>query len=250
MEANPIPSEPEHPVEAPQLVNLSETTVAKDGNVFAVTLPDGSLPIGEDHPLGVYSDDCRVLSGHELRIGGARPLLLVRSESSGASVVHELTNPPLELDGGRTLPLQTLRVRLERTLDGAGAHGRADHRALLRARAGGGGARDRRRRGPRADAGHPRDRAARAQPGSGRTRRERHPVRAHRPRRRRPLVDGHGRPRPGAGRPRCASRCTSSPAATPALDADVRVRHRARDRRRAADARPGHDRAGARSTTS
>jgi glycogen debranching enzyme len=111
----------EDPVlEAPHLVNLSETTVAKDGNVFSVTMHDGSLPVGEDHPLGVYADDCRVLSGHELRIGGVRPLLLVTSESSGAAVVHELTNPPLALDDGRVLPLQTLRVRLERTLDSAG----------------------------------------------------------------------------------------------------------------------------------
>jgi glycogen debranching enzyme len=107
--------------EAPHLVNLSETTVAKEGNVFSVTLHDGSLPVGEDHPLGVYADDCRMLSGHELRIGGARPRLLVTSESTGAAVVHELTNPPLALGVGRVLPLQTLRIRIERTLDGAGA---------------------------------------------------------------------------------------------------------------------------------
>jgi hypothetical protein len=125
VERNLTPSELEqtgNPVDrAPQLVNLSEMTVAKDGNVFAVTRPDGSLPVGEEHPLGVYADDCRVLSGHELRVGGVRPLLLVRSESSGAEVVHELTNPPLTFDGGRVLDLQTLRIRLERTLDAAGA---------------------------------------------------------------------------------------------------------------------------------
>lgn len=75
--------------EAPHLVNLSETTVAKEGNVFSVTLHDGSLPFGEDHPLGVYADDCRVLSGHELRIGGSTPRLLVTSEPTGAAVVHD-----------------------------------------------------------------------------------------------------------------------------------------------------------------
>ena len=113
---------PDEPVsEAPHVVNLDETTVAKDGNVFSVTLHDGSLPLGGDHPLGVYADDCRVLRGHELRIAGVTPRLLVTSESSGAAVVHELTNPPLALADGGTLPLQTLRIRLERRLDGAGA---------------------------------------------------------------------------------------------------------------------------------
>ena len=106
--------------EAPHLVNLSETTVIKDGNVFGVTARDGSLPIGEDHPLGVYRDDCRVLSGHVLRVSGVRPRLLVTSETTGSSAIHELTNPPLTLPDGRVLPLQTLRIRLERGVDALG----------------------------------------------------------------------------------------------------------------------------------
>jgi glycogen debranching enzyme len=101
--------------------DLTHTTVLKDGNAFLVSTPAGDLPLEGEHPLGLYRDDCRFLSGHELRVGGARPGLLVASETTGAAAVHELTNPDLELPGGRTLALQTLQVRVERTLGGEAA---------------------------------------------------------------------------------------------------------------------------------
>jgi glycogen debranching enzyme len=97
-------------------VDLAETVVVKAENVFAVTRRDGSIPVGEPHPLGVYRDDCRHLSAHSLRLGGARPRLLVASAASGSEAVHELTNPALTLPEGTVLPLQTLRLRLERRL--------------------------------------------------------------------------------------------------------------------------------------
>ena len=95
-------------------VNLAETIVIKEENVFVVCRRDGSLPVGKAHPLGVYWDDCRFLSGHELYLGAARPRLLVASAAPGWQSVHELTNPALPLPGGRVLPLQTVRLRLER----------------------------------------------------------------------------------------------------------------------------------------
>jgi hypothetical protein len=100
------------------LVNLAETIVIKEENVFAVSQRDGSLPVGARHPLGVYSDDCRFLSGHELRVNGVRPRLLVASAVLGSESVHELTNPALPLPGGRVLPLQSIQLRLERCVVG------------------------------------------------------------------------------------------------------------------------------------
>src|SRR5215213_4872164 len=100
------------------LVNLAETIVIKEENVFAVSRRDGSLPIGVPHPLGIYSDDCRFLSGHELLVNGVRPRLLVASAAPGSESVHELTNPALPLDGGRVLPLQSIQLRLERRVVG------------------------------------------------------------------------------------------------------------------------------------
>ena len=99
-------------------VNLAEAIVIKEENVFVVCGRDGSLPVGGAHPLGVYSDDCRYLSGHELRINGVRPRLLVASAAPGCESVHELTNPALPLHGGRLLPLQSLQLRLVRRVSG------------------------------------------------------------------------------------------------------------------------------------
>jgi glycogen debranching enzyme len=95
-------------------VNLADTIVIKEENVFAISNRDGSLPVGAPHPLGVYADDCRFLSGHELYVGGVRPRLLVASAARGSEAVHELTNPELPLRGGRVLPLQSLQIRLVR----------------------------------------------------------------------------------------------------------------------------------------
>jgi glycogen debranching enzyme len=105
-------------VESPPgaLVNLAETVVIKDENVFVVARRDGSVPIGKAHPLGLYCDDCRFLSGHELCVNGVRPRLLVASAAPGSESVHELTNPALTLPDGRILPLQSLQIRLERRL--------------------------------------------------------------------------------------------------------------------------------------
>ena len=100
------------------LVTLAETIVIKEENVFVVSRRDGSLPVGAAHPLGFYSDDCRFLCGHELRVNGVRPRLLVASAAPGSESVHELTNPALPLPGGRVLPLQSIQLRLERRVAG------------------------------------------------------------------------------------------------------------------------------------
>jgi glycogen debranching enzyme len=99
-----------------ELVNLSETTVIKSDNAFCVALRDGRLPLAVDHPLGVYLTDCRHLRGHELRLAGQAPRLLISTDAAGTAAVFELTNPDLVLEDGRQLPLQSLRVRMERRI--------------------------------------------------------------------------------------------------------------------------------------
>jgi glycogen debranching enzyme len=99
-----------------ELVNLSDTTVVKAGNCFCVALRDGRLPVDDDHPLGVYLDDCRYLRGHELRLAGRSPRLLAASDAVGAGAVFEFTGPDLALADGRELPLQSLRLRLDRRM--------------------------------------------------------------------------------------------------------------------------------------
>jgi glycogen debranching enzyme len=116
--ASELSTTPAPDVSAP-VVNLSDAFVLKEGAVFLVTLEDGSVPGRGEHPLGVYFNDCRFLAGHELRVGGEVPRLLISSAATGADGVHELTNPDLVLPDGRAVPLQTLRIRSDlRVIDG------------------------------------------------------------------------------------------------------------------------------------
>jgi glycogen debranching enzyme len=103
------------------VANLADTIVIKDGNVFLVSLRDGRLPAGVDHPLGLWFRDCRFLSAHELRICGRLPRLLTATDAAGTEAVHELTNPDLDLGDGSRVPAESLRLRVERTVDAAGA---------------------------------------------------------------------------------------------------------------------------------
>jgi glycogen debranching enzyme len=103
------------------LGNLAETIVIKDGNVFLVALRDGRLPAGVEHPLGLWFRDCRFLCVHELRICDQLPRLLTATDAAGTQAVHELTNPDLDLGDGQRLPGESLRLRVERTAEAAGA---------------------------------------------------------------------------------------------------------------------------------
>lgn len=107
---------PVHEVPDGRVVSLTDAIVLKEGGVFSVSLRDGTIPLQGEHPLGLYLDDCRYLSGHELRLNGVAPRLLVASAPTGSVGVHELTNPDLGLADGDVLPLQTLQVRMERRL--------------------------------------------------------------------------------------------------------------------------------------
>jgi glycogen debranching enzyme len=99
----------------PTSVNLSEAALLKAGNVYSVTQPDGSLPLGGAHPYGLYMDDCRYLSGYALELAGEPLVSLATADAGPATLVHELTNP--ELDG---LPAQTVGVRVRRRLHPGG----------------------------------------------------------------------------------------------------------------------------------
>ena len=120
-QSQPAQEEESHAGPLGRLGNLEDTVVIKSGNLFVVSMRDGRVPAKGRHPLGLYFNDCRFLSVHELRIGGALPLLLVASDALGTRAVHELTNGDLQLEDGSILPAQTLQVRVERSFDGSHA---------------------------------------------------------------------------------------------------------------------------------
>ena len=140
--------------------NLADTIVLKSGNTFLVSLPDGDVPVGDEHPLGLYRDDCRFLCGPRAADRRRAPRLLVTSAITGTDAVHELTNPELELPDGRPLALQTLQLRVDRALEDETTMLRARPRPPLRPRAGRARARGRARRRLPADARAARPRRA------------------------------------------------------------------------------------------
>ena len=66
------------------MIDLADRLVIKDGNVFAV-IPRAGAWSGAD---GVWMDDCRHVSRHELRIDGSPPQLLDADDEAGHTTVH------------------------------------------------------------------------------------------------------------------------------------------------------------------
>jgi len=101
-------------VEIAAVADLTHGIVLKAGNAFLVTTPSGDAPLAGFHAFGLYRDDCRFVSGHELSVGGERPRLLVASDRTGTTAVHELTSgEALRLHVDRTLADDgTLRERV------------------------------------------------------------------------------------------------------------------------------------------
>ena len=66
------------------MTDLADRLVIKDGNVFAV-VPRGGDWSGAD---GVWMDDCRHVSRHELRIDGSAPRPLHADDDAGHTTVH------------------------------------------------------------------------------------------------------------------------------------------------------------------
>ena len=90
----------------------------KHGDTFAVLDSNGDLLAWEGNPDGLYHQDTRNLSHFELRLNGARPLLLSSNvESDNAALTVDLTNPDffegdrLDLPEGHD-PLPPREIRL------------------------------------------------------------------------------------------------------------------------------------------
>jgi glycogen debranching enzyme len=98
--------------------DINEAVVIKDDNLFLVSQRDAALPVEGHHPFGLYYNDCRFLSGWQLEILGERPRPLVCATGRGDCATHELTNHELTVGHGRTMPPQTLQIRIERELVG------------------------------------------------------------------------------------------------------------------------------------
>src|SRR6266480_2272118 len=109
----------ENPNRVPQVHSIkgsvAEALVIKNGNLFFLSEPDGTVPLARGHGFGLYYQDCRFLNGYELKISGRKPELLVRNADRGFMATLGLSNPTLDADG-KSLLKHSVEIRWERVV--------------------------------------------------------------------------------------------------------------------------------------
>lgn len=99
------------------MAEVVQPALVKDGGLFLVCRADGDITAECGSGFGLFHRDTRYLSRYELRIGGAPTLTLMSSAARNSQSVHDLTNDVVQQLGGAPLDVQSLGVRLVRTVD-------------------------------------------------------------------------------------------------------------------------------------
>ena len=95
--------------------SITHAVVMKQGDLFFLSEPDGSVPLSGGHGFGLYYHDCRFLNGYELRVAGRRPEALVRNAEPGYKAVLGLSNPEIYSDG-KVLHKHLVEIRWSRLI--------------------------------------------------------------------------------------------------------------------------------------
>src|ERR1051325_738445 len=99
--------------------SIAKAVVVKDGDVFFLTDPDGRVPLGGEHGLGLYYHDCRYLNGYDVKLGDAIPEVLISTAARGFMAVVELTNPDMKMGNGKLLRKDELGIEWKRIIEGS-----------------------------------------------------------------------------------------------------------------------------------
>jgi glycogen debranching enzyme len=97
--------------------NVARAVVTKAGDVFFLSEQNGELPADNQDGFGLYYHDCRYLDGYRIRFAGTPPNVLVSAANRGSIAEFELTNEQLHVSGGKTVPVQTFGLHLQRVID-------------------------------------------------------------------------------------------------------------------------------------
>ena len=97
----------------------------KYGDMFAVFDQNGDLALGAAGVEGLYASDTRYLSQFDLRLSGARPILLSSTtRDDNATLTCDLTNPDLYDEDGITLDHDLIHIRRTKFLYNSVCHER------------------------------------------------------------------------------------------------------------------------------
>ncbi len=97
--------------------DISHSVVIKDGDLFFLSEPDGSVPLTRDNGFGLYYHDCRFLNGYELTIDGQKPGLLASKAAYGYKAALVLSNSQFSSED-RTFRTPPLKIRWSRMISG------------------------------------------------------------------------------------------------------------------------------------
>jgi glycogen debranching enzyme len=93
---------------------LEDRVILKENRVFAVSNSSGDMPIGNEYGFGLYQFDTRFLSGFQLTLSGAAPILLSSSVDRAYVATFQLVNPILPSPDGGVIARQTISLRRTR----------------------------------------------------------------------------------------------------------------------------------------
>lgn len=96
--------------------SIADAVVAKDGNLFFLSEPNGNVPMLRGHGFGLYYHDCRFVNGYVLRIAGTGFDQLGASSREGYTTVFELSNPDIKRPGGHTVHKESVGLNWKRTV--------------------------------------------------------------------------------------------------------------------------------------
>jgi len=94
--------------------SIAHAVVIKDEDIFFLCEHDGAVPLESGHGFGLYYNDCRFLSGYELRLGGRKPDPLVWNADRGFLAVLGLSNSDIRMTGDRTLLKHSVEIKWSR----------------------------------------------------------------------------------------------------------------------------------------
>ena len=97
--------------------SIADAVVIKNRNLYFLSQQDGSVPMTEHHGFGLYYDDCRYLSGYQLKMGDGRARVLVADAAQGYAAVYQFTNPEIEENGGAGARMDEVNVTWRRHID-------------------------------------------------------------------------------------------------------------------------------------
>lgn len=97
---------------------IADAIVLKAGDLFLISEPDGRLPAGSGHGLGLYYHDCRFLRTYEFQVGGSLPVALGADVAPGDRGSIQLTDPEPHRTALQHGPRDVVGIDWARALDG------------------------------------------------------------------------------------------------------------------------------------